>query len=326
MRSNIKYVIAASILTVCLVIGAAVFIQTNTPLSERLQIIYIPKAKDDSIDFWTFLLEGAKMAAEEYDAELTILAPPSEDDYEAQIRYIDQAVALEPDAIILSPTSANKITEAANRIVTAGIRLVLVDSELDQNLQSVVVETDNLAAGREMGEYIFKRLPENPVIGVVAHVESSSTAIERLDGFKEGLGDKATHIVGTVYCDSNYDKAYRLTEELVRENPGINVLVGLNEYSAVGAARAVKDLGLMGDILMVGFDSSIEEVHMLEEGIFDAIVVQKPFNMGYLGVEKTVELLRGQTLPEVVDSGFALITKENMYTEENQKLLFPFWE
>lgn len=44
---------------------------------------------------------------------------------------------------------------------------------------------------------------------------------------------------------------------------------------------------------MVGFDSSIEEVQMLEEGVFNAIIVQKPFNMGYLGVENTVLLLRG---------------------------------
>ena len=91
------------------------------------------------------------MAANEYDVDLTILAPDSEQDFEAQVRYIDEAIAMNPNAILLSPSSKSEITEAANRIVVAGIRLVLIDSELDQNLQSIVVETDNVAAGRKWG-------------------------------------------------------------------------------------------------------------------------------------------------------------------------------
>ena len=130
----------------------------------------------------------------------------------------------------------------------------------------------------------------------------------------------------TVFCDSDYDKAYRLTKELIEQHPEINMLAGLNEYSAVGAARAVRDLGLSDTIRMIGFDSSQEEVQLLEAGVFDAIVIQKPINMVYLGVERTVEILHGELEPTIVDSGSKLITKDNMYVEENQKLLFPFAE
>lgn len=63
-----------------------------------------------------------------------------------------------------------------------------------------------------MGEFILTHLPENPVIGVVSHVKSSSTAQERYQGLCEGLGDEKEHIVGTVYCDSNYEKAYNRTK------------------------------------------------------------------------------------------------------------------
>ena len=54
------------------------------------------------------------------------------------------------------------------------------------------------------------------------------------------------------------------------------------------------------------------------------LVVQKPFNMGYLSVEKAVQLLEGVQVERNIDSGSKLITRENMYTDENQKLLFPF--
>lgn len=324
MKNNGKYMAGLIALVLVLVMGAGIIITNRSSSAGRVRVVYIPKARDDANDFWTSLLKGAQMAANEYDVDLTILAPDSEEDFEAQISYIDEAIAMNPDAIILSPSSKSEITEAANRIIVAGIRLVLIDSELDQNLQSVVVETDNIVAGKRMGDFIVENLPEKPVIGVVSHVESSSTAQERYQGLCEGLGEEEKQIVGTVYCDSNYEKAYSRTKELLEAHPDINVLVGLNEYSAIGAGKAVRDLGLSDEILMVGFDSSIAEVQMLEEGVFNAIVVQKPFNMGYLGVENTVLLLQGEILPEMVDSGSELITKENMYTDENQKFLFPF--
>ena len=61
----------------------------------------------------------------------------------------------------------------------------------------------------------------------------------------------------TVYTDSDYEKGYEVTSQMLLEHPDINVVVGGNEYSAVGAARAVRDLGLGSQIQMIGFDSSI---------------------------------------------------------------------
>lgn len=88
----------------------------------------------------------------------------------------------------------------------------------------------------------------------------------------------------------------------------------------------MKDMGLEDEIVMVGFDSSLEEIQLLESGIFRGIVVQKPFNMGYLAVQKAVEVIHNTAVDPTVDSGSVEITKANMYAEENQKLLFPFLE
>ena len=129
-----------------------------------------------------------------------------------------------------------------------------------------------------------------------------------------------------VFCDSDTDKAYELTCGLLEKYPDMDMIVGLNEYSAVGAARAVKEQGLADSIHMAGIDSSVEQIQLLEEGVYEALAIQKPFNMGYLGVETAEKLLQGESVEEYIDSGSELITKENMYTEENQKLLFPVEE
>ena len=46
--------------------------------------------------------------------------------------------------------------------------------------------------------------------------------------------------------------------------------------------------------------------------------------MGYFGVEQAVKIIKGEKHTEYLDCGSELITKEYMYTEENEKMLFPF--
>lgn len=180
--------------------------------------------------------------------------------------------------------------------------------------------------GEVEGNYMKQYATKDSQIVIVGHVEGSSTAIEREKGVRKGLGEYEDRIVDVVFCDSDYDKAYALMMELIEKYPDIDLVAGLNEYSAVGAARAIKEKGLHKRIRVVGIDSSLEEIQMLEEGVFEIIVIQNPFKMGYLGVEAAGKLLNGEKVPKNIDSGCELIKNDSVYTEENQKLLFPFRE
>ena len=88
MKNNGKYIVGLIILILVLVFGAGIIIVNRSSTARRIQVVYIPKARDDANDFWTSLLKGAQMAANEYDVDLTILAPDSEQDFEAQVRFI----------------------------------------------------------------------------------------------------------------------------------------------------------------------------------------------------------------------------------------------
>ena len=290
----------------------------------KKEIVLVLKTIDKSNDFWSAFIQGAEMAAKEYSVEITVMGPAAETQYEEQGRLIEEAIAKKPDAIALTPSNYTETVQYARKIEEAKIPLILVDSIMEEEMGSCVVATDNVEAGRKMGEYISKNLKNVSKIGIVGHVKGTSTATEREQGLREGLGSLETKVADVVFCDSDYRKAYEITKEMLEKYPDINVIAGLNEYSSVGAARAVCDLGLAGEIRMIGFDSSIKEVEYLEDETFQAIVVQKPLNMGYLSVEKAVQLLENKKIPESVDSGSVLITKDTMYTEENQKLLFPF--
>ena len=62
----------------------------------------------------------------------------------------------------------------------------------------------------------------------------------------------------------------------------------------------------------------------MEQGVFSCFVVQKAFKMGYLGVKETIRLLDGEAYEENINSGCELVTPDNMYTSEIEKLIFPF--
>lgn len=313
---------ALGVLVLAALLGAVILFEYGAK-EETCRIILIPKVEDKSNDFWTSLLEGARMAAQEYNADLKITAPASEEDWESQNRLIAAAIEEKPDVIVLAPSSYTEVTEGARKIKEAGIPLVLLDSCLDQSLEDVRIGTDNFEAAREMGRFM-KEKASGAVIGVVSYIRDSSTAMEREKGLLSGLGGWGDGIVQVVYCDSDYDKAYEETLDMLERHPDMNLIFGLNEYAAVGAARAVSDLGLTDQIEMMGFDNSLEEIQLLEQGVFSGIVIQKPFSMGYLGVEKAVDLHMGRPVEKEVFSGSEIITKETIYTEENQKLLFPF--
>lgn len=326
MRKYRKNIIAA----VCGILVIAVLVTlaytTEHRSQKKYKIIFIPKTIDENNDFWTSLIDGAVMGASEYGASIEVVAAEKEDNYKEQIAWINWAIKQKPDAILVAPSTYSDVTDALEAVKENGIKLILVDSVVDKDISNAIVATDNVAAGEVLGGYAKSLIGDEDQIGIVGHVKGTSTAIERERGVRKGLGKKKDNIQEVVFCDSSYDKAYTLTVEMLKKYPDLSMVIGLNEYSAVGAARAIRDLGYAGDVKIVGFDSSIEEIQLMEEGVFQGIVIQKPFNMGYQSVEQAVQLLKGKTIKKNTDSGRKLITMENLNKEENQKLLFPFNE
>ena len=313
-------------LVVCLIggLGGAVWYRHKIIEERKLSLIYIPKVVDGTNDFWKSLILGAKMAAKEYNAEIGILAPSEENDVERQNELLKEAIEKKPDAILFSPSSFTESDALLKEAKEDGIRIGFIDSYTKEAIQDLTVATDNLEAGEKLGKFAATLLGPEDQIAVVAHVKGVSTAVEREEGFRKGLGKLADNIVEVVYCDSQYEKSRQLTVELMKKYPNLKMIAGMNEYSSVGAARAVKAAGAKDRIQVVGVDSSQEAVQLMENGVFKGLVVQKAFKMGYMGVKESVLMLRGKKYEKDVNSGCELVTPENMYSSEIEKLLFPF--
>ena len=317
-------------LSICLVFCVAAGIMggcwyRQKVIEERkLSLIYIPKVVDGTNDFWKALILGAKMAAKEYNADIEIKAPAEENDVEGQNQLLKESIKEKPDAILFSPSSFTESDELLKEAKEKKIKISFIDSYVDEPLQDLTVATDNLEAGELLGKFAASLLGPEDQIAIVSHVKGVSTAVEREEGFRKGLGDLADNIVEVVYCNSRYELSRQLTIELMEKYPDLKMIAGMNEYSSVGAARAVKASGAKDRVAVVGVDSSQEAVQLMENGVFKGLVGQKAFKMGYLGVKETVRMLRGKSYQKDENSGCLLVTPENMYSSEIEKLLFPF--
>jgi ribose transport system substrate-binding protein len=112
-------------------------------------------------------------------------------------------------------------------------------------------------------------------------------------------------------------------EDMMTANPDLAGIFVANEPACIGAARAIEAAGKAGDVKLVCFDAAEEQISALQEGTVHALVVQNPFAMGYESVKAAIDHLEGRTIESRIDTGVAIVTKDNLADEDIQKLLNP---
>jgi len=107
------------------------------------------------------------------------------------------------------------------------------------------------------------------------------------------------------------DTAKRTSENLLnRFAEQVQGIFTPNESSTAGMLLALQDINKAGKIAFVGFDNSITFVEEMKKKQLQGIVVQNPFNTGYLGVRTMVESLLGKPVEKRVDTGVTLAREE----------------
>ena len=165
-------------------------------------------------------------------------------------------------------------------------------------------------------------------IGIVNYDVNSANGQQRELGFRQTVEqDPRVKNITTINVLSTTEDARAGAKEMLLSDSRINVVVTFNEWTSLGVGWAIRDLNRADRIQVVAFDSNVVSVGMLETGEVDALIVQNPYAMGYLGVETAANLMNGQTGgPSVVDTATTIVTRENMYEPESQKILFSFEE
>jgi len=295
------------------------------------EVAVIPKGTTH--EFWKSIHAGALAAAAELKAEgvtvnVTWKGPLREDDREQQVQVVENFTGRRVSGMVLAPLDARALVAPTEEAVHAGIPVVIIDSGLKSTAPVSTISTDNYKGGvlgaRRLGELLGGK---GKVI--LLRVLGGSTSTEQREaGFLDTLAKEfpGLQILSSdQHAGATRDTAYRTSQNLLnRFGREVTGIFAPNESSATGMLLAMKDAGLTGGrVKLVGFDSGAQTVAALKSGDLQGLVVQNPFRMGYLGVKTLVASLRGQKVDLVIDTGCALVTRENMAEPAMNDLLHP---
>lgn len=298
---------------------------TETKEDQEAVEIYIPViSKGFQHQFWQAVKKGVEMAAADYDVVVTFEGPESEAMVDKQIEMLEAALSKNPSAICLAALDSKAVIPLIQRATDAGIPVIGFDSGVDSDLIVATAATDNYAASMLAADKMAESIGEAGKVAVVVHDQTSRTGIDRRDGFVDRMKDKYPNIeiVDIQYGEGDQLKSTEIAKAMLSANPDIKGFFGANEGSIIGVLNAVKELGLEGEVVTIGYDAGKQQMDAVRAGIETGAITQDPIGIGYKAVEAAVKAIRGEKLDKMIDTGFHYYTKENIDSDQILPLLY----
>jgi len=271
-------------------------------------------------EFYITMNCGAQEKAKELGVKLDFQGP-DEFDAAQQTPIVDAVTAKSPDAILIAPTDTKAlfapITQAAQNS-----KIVLVDTTLEDPSMAVSqIASDNVGGGETAGETLLELIGTKGKVMVVNVKPGISTTDQRGQGFEQAVEGKAgVEYLGQEYSQDDPAIAAQIVTSTLSKHPDLKGIFATNLFSAEGAASGLRQAGKLGDVKIVGFDAGPKQVKDLEDGLVQALIAQKPADIGRQGVEQAYAALQGEPTEKEIGTDFEVITKDNL--AEKQDVLY----
>jgi ribose transport system substrate-binding protein len=289
---------------------------------QQYKLTLIQGVKGDQ--FYVTMQCGAQQAAAAAGATLEVAAP-DEFDASLQTPVVNAVVAKKPDAILVAPTDTKAMIPPLTIAKQAGIKLVFVDTTTENGaeLAESEIASDNEEGGREAARTLAKLTGEKGSVLVINVKPGISTTDARAKGFEEELKNHPNmKSVGVEYSNDKPEIAAAKATAALAAHPDLVGIFGTNLFSAEGAATGLRSAGASEKVKIVGFDAGPKQVEDLEQGIVQALIAQKPADIGKAGVEQAIAALKGEPVQKKIGTGFVVVTKENMNNPDVQPFLY----
>ena len=285
---------------------------------KNYKITLIAGVKGD--EFYLTMNCGAQAAAKSAGVSLDFQGPDTFDPSQ-QTPIVNAVAAKKPDAVLIAPTDTKAMYAPIKQLADAGTKIVLVDTTLDDpSLAVSQIASDNEKGGEAAAEELTKLIGGKGKVMVVNVKPGISTTDARGKGFETGAKAAGLDYLGQQYDDDDPSKAASIVTATLAKNPDLVGIFAANLFSAEGAASGLKQAGKLGKVKIVGFDAGPKQVEDLKSGLVQALIAQRPAEIGKDGVEQALAALQGKPTRKQIGTGFAIITQDNL--AQNQDALY----
>ena len=283
--------------------------------------------------FYQVMQIGVEKAAADLGLEVVTQIPPTWNVSE-QTPILDALIARgDLDYIITAPVDKDQMVGPLQAAVDAGIRIITVDTFLGDGdyaggpvtFPISYIGSDNVEGGRISARGLAKAIGGKGTVYINSTNPNVSSVEGREQGFAEVMKTEFPDIkvLGPDYNLDDAAKATQQTAAVLEREPELAGVFGTNVFSAQGAGQAVINAGLGGHVQVVAYDATKDAIESMNQGVVSLVLAQKPFDMGYMAVQFAAADAAGVTsLPKRVETGFAIIDKDNISDPEIARFIY----
>ncbi len=271
-------------------------------------------------EFYITMNCGAQAEAKKLGVTLDFQGP---DQFDATLQtpILSGVTAKKPDAILIAPTDSKAMFAPIKQASDNGSKIVLVDTTLEQaDLAVSQIASDNEGGGREAAKALAEQIGGKGKVFVVNVKPGISTTDARAKGFEEEASKLGLEYIGQDFSQDQPDKAAAIVKAQLAKNPDLKGIFATNLFSAEGSATGLREAGKKDSVKIVSFDAGPKQIKDVEDGLIQALVAQKPADIGAQGVQQAVAALNGEPTKKTIGTGSVIITKDNL--AENQDSVY----
>lgn len=260
--------------------------------------------------FYTAINNEIKSAVEAKGDKLITLDPALDQEKQnEQIRYLIEEGA---DVIILNPVDWKEVKSGLKEAKQAGIPIIVVDTEVyDEEYVTTTIVSDNYQAGTLCARDMMKKKNQANIL-VLTHTEAKS-AVDRIQGFLDMIAVNPQYtVLDFVDTQGQTERTLPKVEQALKEHPNVDVIMALNDPTALGALAAIDSLNYQKDVLVYGVDGSPDGKKLINEGLLTGTAQQSPKVMGETAVETIYKLFDHKNVQKKIELSVELINKSNI--------------
>ena len=230
-------------------------------------------------------------------------------------KFIDQKV----DGIFINPIDFEQIEPALQAAKRANIPVIIIDAPVsDESLVNCTIVSDNYDAGVQCAKDMMERLDSANIV-LLKHTTAKS-AKERIEGFLFLFDNNEKYkVINEAECDGQLEIAMPKMQEIIEETPDIDVVMALNDPSALGALAALEKNN-KNDVMVYGIDGTPEIKALIGRNqMIVGTVAQSPIKMGQIAVENMYNILNGKKIEKNIIIPISLINKENLFKYDEDR-------
>jgi ribose transport system substrate-binding protein len=308
-----KFALASAAVAALLAGPASAFDQADLikPIDKTLSIVFIPKVIHP---WYEVVAAGATRAAEELKTEginvEVVWDSPPQADVADHNRRIETNIGRQPDGLAVSCLDPATNVQLLGEAVKAGVNTITFDTFCSEDFDFVGHKGD-YQDGADLAKFLAEKIGEEGKVGILAGSLTATNHAARVKGFKETIAAYPNiQVVFEQPDDDNLEKAVSLTENALQANPDLKGIFGANASNPIGAARAVKNAGKAGEVVIVGMDDLPETLEFIKEGVIAGVKAQRQWEIGYWAVKYLVAKQQNHTIPHEHATGSQILTKD----------------